>query len=140
MIADRPQTLGVNRGFTFVETLAALALLAVLVPVALQGVRVASRIGEVADRKREAAMLAEQRLLEAIVIDQWRQGRVSGDFGDDWPDYSWTLDIEDWRDDIMRMVTLQVFFTVQGEEYSVGLSTLAPKDQPVESSGEEESA
>ena len=52
--------------FTLAEVLAALLFMAIVIPVAMQGLRISSRAGELADRKREVS----DRDLEAIVSEQ----------------------------------------------------------------------
>src|SRR5438128_966804 len=46
--------------FTLAEVLASLVFMAILIPVALEGLHIASRAGEVAARKSEAALVAER--------------------------------------------------------------------------------
>src|SRR2546426_12213557 len=58
-------------GFTLAEVLAALVFMAILIPVALEGLSIASRAGEVAVRKRDAALVAERILNENIVTTNW---------------------------------------------------------------------
>jgi hypothetical protein len=119
------------RGFTFAEILAAMLFMAIVVPVTVQGVMIANRAGVVSQRKRQAAELAERCLSEQIVTELWRdKTKQDGDFGDDWPDFKWTMTSEAWdQDDTMQTVTVEVTFKVQGQEYRVALSTLAPTEQ-----------
>ncbi len=60
-----------SSGFTLAEVLAALVFMAIVIPVALQGLSIASRAGEVAARKSEAALVAERILNENIVTTNW---------------------------------------------------------------------
>ena len=53
-------------GFTLAEVLAALVFMAIVIPVALSGLSVASRAGEVSVRKAEAALVAERVLNENV--------------------------------------------------------------------------
>src|SRR6266851_3420719 len=77
--------------FTLVEMLAAMLFMAIVIPVALQGLRIASRAGAVAARKGVAVQLAESKLNELIVIGQWHNSGQSGLCGPQWPGYQWTL-------------------------------------------------
>ena len=119
-----------TRGFTLAETLAAMVFVAILVPVAIEGVQIASRAGVVADRKRVAAQLADRLLSEMAVTEDWRYGNDEGDFEEDAPGgYRWVLETGAWEKDTMRTLSVEVFFIVQGREYSVRLSTLAEETE-----------
>ena len=50
------------QAFTLAEILAALVFMAILIPVAMEGLSVASRVGVTAARKTEAALVAERVL------------------------------------------------------------------------------
>jgi type II secretory pathway pseudopilin PulG len=117
-----------SRGFTFVEVLAAMLFMAILVPIIVQGLVIANRAGVVAERKRIASQLADRMLADMMITGDWRNGEQEGDFGEEWPDYSFILETQAWDLDTMRMVTLQVLYHVQGKEYTVSLSTLAPEE------------
>src|SRR6266853_4381519 len=65
-------------GFTLVEMLAAMLFMAIVIPVALQSLRIASRAGAVAGRKGVAVQLAESKLNELIVTCQWHSSGQGG--------------------------------------------------------------
>jgi len=112
-------------GFTFAELLAAMLLVAIVVPVAIQGLTLANRAGILANRKRIAGELADNLLNEWVVTDAWRDGLASGEFGEEWPGYRWVFEENDWEeDDALRLITVRVFFVVQEKEYNASLTTL----------------
>jgi len=113
-----------NRGFTFVETLAAMLFMAIVIPVAVRGVMLANRAGIVAERTRVAAQLADSLLSETVVTEGWRDGDQEGDFGEEWSGYRWVLKDGAWDEDTMRVISVEVLFEVQDAEYAVRLSTL----------------
>jgi len=115
---------GVN-AFTLAEVLAALLFMAIVIPVALQAMRVASRAGVLAERKREAARVAEKILNESIVTTNWNRSALSGTIQEADREYRWQLRNESWSESNMRLLSVQVDFPVQGEDYSVKMSTLA---------------
>ena len=117
------------RAFTFVELLAAMVFMAIVIPAAIQGLIIANRAGVVAAHKREAAQLADRLLTEIVVTDEWQTTQRTGDFGDEWPGYRWVVDDVAWEEDSMRLLTVEVFFEAQGQEYSVRLSTLVAEEQ-----------
>lgn len=114
-------------GFTLAEVLAAMMIMAIVLPVLVEGAALANRVGTIAQRERKAAMLAESKLNELAVTEEWRDGDSSGDFGPGAPEYTWRLTTDAWDEDTMRMLTLEVSFLVQGEEYTTSVSTLVPE-------------
>lgn len=114
-----------DRGFTLTEALAALMLMVIVTPVMFQGMTVANRVGIVAVRQREAVELADRLLTEMVLTDDWRDNEQNGDFGEEWTGYRWVLRDDGWDEDTMRVVTVEVFYKVQGRERSVALTTLA---------------
>ena len=113
------------KAFTLAEVLAALLFMAIVIPVALQAMRVASRAGVLAERKREAARVAEKILNESIVTTNWNKSALSGTVQEADREYRWQLRNESWSESNMRLLSVQVDFPVQGEDYSVKMSTLA---------------
>ena len=82
--------------FTLAEVLAALLFMAIVIPVAMQGLRISSRAGELADRKREAARVAERVLNESIVTTNWNKSATSGTVQEGDREYRWSLRTESW--------------------------------------------
>jgi type II secretory pathway pseudopilin PulG len=115
---------GSQDGFTLAEVLAAMLFMAIVIPVAMGGLRIASRAGAVAGRKSVAVQLADSKLNELIVTSQWRNTGQGGTFGDQWPGYRWTVKNELWSAGAMRLITVEVTYPAQNQDYSVRLSTL----------------
>jgi type II secretory pathway pseudopilin PulG len=115
--------------FTLAEVLAALLFMAIVIPVALQGLRIASRAGEIAERKREAARVAERILNESIVTTNWNKSALTGTAYEADREYNWSLRTESWTEattaTAMQLLTVNVDYPVQGEKYTVEMSTLA---------------
>ena len=111
--------------FTLAEVLAALLFMAIVIPVALQGLRIASRAGEVAERKSQAARVAERILNENIVTTNWTQAIQSGSVDEGGRHYTWALHNDPWNQDNMQVLSVEVTYQVQNVPYSVRLSTLA---------------
>lgn len=119
-----------RRGFTLAEVLAALVFMAIVIPVALQGLRIASRAGSVAERKAVAARLAERKLNELIVTRQWQSSAAKGTMQEGWQTYDWELESASWAEDgAMRQLTVKVTVPVQGQDYDVRISTLVDATQ-----------
>jgi prepilin-type N-terminal cleavage/methylation domain-containing protein len=69
--SERPVVDAPRAGFTLIEVLAAMVFMAIVIPVAVNGVRVANRAGVVAQRKDLAARIAKRLLNEAVLARQW---------------------------------------------------------------------
>jgi type II secretory pathway pseudopilin PulG len=141
-------------GFTLVEVLAALLFMAIVIPVAVQGLQIASRAGEVAQRKVEAARGAERFLNANIVTTNWTQSSQSGTALEGTREFRWTLLNQPWSQNMtnqipvettaggqltsgqpqvsavatsqttMNLLSVEVVYVVQNRDYSVRLSTL----------------
>lgn len=125
----------VAAGFTLAEVLAALLFLAIVIPVALEGMHVASRAGSVAARKSDAARVAERLLNENLVTTNWNNGGAqSGTVVEGIRQFRWTLHNEAWNLDpnlsTMRLVSVEVWYAAQGQDYSLRLSTLVDSAPP----------
>ncbi|MBN1903321.1 type II secretion system protein [Candidatus Sumerlaeota bacterium] len=124
-----------QRGFTFVEILAAMLFMAIIIPVVIHGMTIANRAGIAAERKRLAAEMADRKLTEILLEESWRDGDQEGTFeetdenGGSYSLYRWSLETNAWEEDAMRLVTTHVFYKVQDREYSVSLSALAPEEE-----------
>lgn len=122
-----PSPSGVRRwtaAFTLAEALAALAFLAIVIPVAVQALHMASLAGVVAQRKVAAARFADRWLNELMVTGQWKQGSNSGTTQEGNQNYRWQLRTDAWEKDALKRLTLSVNYTAQGQEYEVRLTTL----------------
>lgn len=113
-----------TRAFTLAEVLAAMAFLAILIPVVVECLNIASRASEVSERKSQAARIAANMLNESVVTTNWSQSSQSGTVEDGTRQYEWTIQNAPWNQDPMRLLTVDVKYSVQGKDYSVQLSTL----------------
>lgn len=113
--------------FTLAEVLAALLFMAIVIPVAVEGLHIASLAGAVAARKGQAARIALQVLNDNIVSTNWTQ-TLQGTTTEDERPFRWTLTSEPWTQDPSQSVILQlsvlVTYNVRGRDYSVKMSTL----------------
>jgi len=125
---------GPAAAFTLAEVLAALLFMAIVIPAAIEGMRIASRAGTVAERKGEAARVAERLLVENLITTNWNQSSQSGTVTEGRRQFSWTLRSDPWTQDpnqsVIRQLSIEVTFTAQNQPYSVRLSTLVDSSQP----------
>lgn len=147
------QTAAITRprpsGFTLVEVLVALTLMAIVIPVALQGLHLASLAGEVSQRKAIAAQIAERVLNEAIVTGQSASGQSGVEKAGPY-EFRWSVLSAGWTPpaattassstpnsvnpnainaSTMQQVSVVVTFSAQGQNHTFRLSTLVNPSQ-----------
>lgn len=124
-IASRSRQRCPEDGFTLAEVLAALAFMAIVIPVAVDGLRIASAAGELAVHKAEAARVAERELNEiAVATATGGNTPQSGTDHEGGHDYQWKLQSELWPQDSMQLLTMEVTYTSRDRAYATRLSTL----------------
>lgn len=111
-------------GFTFIELLATMVLIALIMPVAMHGIALCTRLAGQSERQLEAAGLAKTMLTELVATKDWQSGDQRGDFGTDWPDYEWSATVTDWTDSTVRQLDVTVYWVAQGADREFTLSTL----------------
>ena len=84
---------------------------------------------ETAARKGEAALVAERVLNESLVTTNWNGSGQSGIVRQGPREFSWEMRNEPWTQDpnqnTMRLVTVQVKYSIQGRDRTFTLTTLA---------------
>lgn len=122
-----------DNAFTLAEVLAALLFMAIVVPVAMEGLHIASLAGAVAQRKGQAARIAEQVLNESLVTTNWNQSLQTGTTVEGQREFRWTLRSDPWTQDpsqnAMQQLSVEVIFTAQNRPYTVRLTTLVDTSQ-----------
>jgi type II secretory pathway component PulJ len=125
--------MGRMAAFTLAEVLAALVFMAIVIPVALEAMHIASRAGTVAARKGEAARVAQRLLAETLVTTNWSQAVQGGTLTEGQRQFAWTLHSDPWNQDpnqnVIRQLSVEVKFTAQNQDYSVRMSTLVDTSQ-----------
>jgi hypothetical protein len=117
-----------RQAFTLAEVVAALLFMAIVIPVAVEGLRIASAAGEMGLRKADAARVAERLLAESLITSNWSQAMQNGTVYEADREYRWRLRNENWSEDAMQLLSLEVTYSVQGQDRVVTLSTLAPSN------------
>ena len=113
-----------RRGFTLVEVLAALAFMSIVIPVAVEGLRLASAAGQLGERRTVAALVAERVLNEVLLSETGKASTQSGVIREGVHDYRWSTRWETWPEGAMSQLTVEVLFRLQGRDYDVELTTL----------------
>ena len=114
--------------FTLIEVLAAMLLIGIVMPVVMQGITAATRAGSGARHRTEAATLADAKLAELTATNAWDGGTLSGDFGSDWPTYSWQATVAPWAGDVnavgLQQLDVKVSWHDAGQTPSVTVTSL----------------
>ena len=113
-------------GFTLVEILATFVLIAIILPVAMNGISMAAKLAIQAKRRVEAASLAQGILNNQILSGDYEDGDQEGEVPGDNFAYSWRLEVLDWEaEGSMQQLDLSVTWENSGgDENRVALSTL----------------
>jgi prepilin-type N-terminal cleavage/methylation domain-containing protein len=112
-------------GFTLAEVLAALVLLAIVIPVAVEGLRVANQAAQLSQRKVVAARIGEGVLNEWLANTQQVSIAQRGTVEEAGIQYAYNVRSESWTEDsLLQTLTVYVEFPVQGRDCEVRMSTL----------------
>jgi general secretion pathway protein I len=119
-----------QRGFTLVEVLATMLMMAIVLPAAMEGISLATRAADDAHRRTEAAGLAQAKLADLVAEGSWQGGVLAGDFSaQGWPDYHWQAAVNPWSLDTtevgLQEIDVTVTWSARGRAESIMLSTLA---------------
>ena len=120
---------GRGRAFTIVEVLATLTLTAIVLPPVVHGILLCLAAAEHAGQQARAASLAQGVLAEIVTARDFQNAQMTGDFGQDVPEYTWAAHVGDWQDQRLAQLDVSVMWTRRGREYSVTLSTLVHLEQ-----------
>ena len=112
------------QAFFLVELLATLVLCAVVLPVALEGISLATKTASLTKNKILAASLAENKLNELLHTEGWRDGDQQGDFDPDYPQFHWQAQTADWQGTVVQQVSVEVSWEQFGHQRSVQILTL----------------
>ena len=124
----RPSTIRENAGFTLMEVVVALSVVAIAL---LAIYRMHTQTLHMDARGRfdtVAAMLARQKLAEMETIDPAELIGDSGDFGSDHPGYAWRIETESISSDVLRedgpvLRKIRLTVSLNGDEALFHLTT-----------------
>jgi prepilin-type N-terminal cleavage/methylation domain-containing protein len=113
-----------GKGFTLIEILATLALVAIVLPVAMSALTLAMNTALASRQRTEATALARSKMADLVAAGQWQDARQAGDFAPEQPDYAWSATVSDWEGTYLRQMDVEVDWQHRGETCRVMLSTL----------------
>lgn len=116
-------------GMTLIETLIAIVVVALVLPVAIAGVTRAVQSAEQVRRMDTARRLAETRLARLAADGSWQSAASSGDFdprqdGEDAAGFRWQLATATWRDPVVRSLALTVSWGPAANPRAVTVETM----------------
>lgn len=126
MRQTRPQSRSRHRtGFTLVEVLVTMVMMAIVLPVVMRGISLATNAASLAKHQAEAAQLGEQLLNEMSLVltngEPFAFG-TSGEFAE--TIYKWQLEQADDTETGITTVMLHVMWSERGTARSLALSTM----------------
>jgi type II secretion system protein I len=130
---------GHSGGFTLLEVLTALAILAVVLSVAMSGIGVATQLAGITRQRDIASNLAQTKLNELVATGNWNNGASGGQFSTD-PHYSWedstqTVSETDLPDVGLTQLSVTVDWRSLGREHHITLTTLVYTSPPSTTDG-----
>ena len=112
-----------KKGFTLIEIMIALSVLSIALVVLLglrnQGIALAARSRQVID----ATLLARQKVTEISAEGFPELGEQSGDFGANFPQYTWRQHVVQTPFNIVRELLLEVVWKEDHREMTVNVTT-----------------
>lgn len=111
-------------GFTLMEILAALLLIGLVLPAVMKGVTIAHILTSDSTRRYEAINLAELKLDEILLEEEWDNSSASGTFDDEFNQYQWIMEASGRSVAGLKQIDLSVFWQQRGRQRQVTLSTL----------------
>lgn len=112
-----------KKGFTLIEVMIALSILSIALVVLLglrnQGITLAARSRHII----EATLLARQKVTEVSAEGFPELGEKKGDFGIDFPQYTWRQDVVQTPFNVVREIMLEVLWKENNREISLAVTT-----------------
>jgi prepilin-type N-terminal cleavage/methylation domain-containing protein len=113
-----------RRGFTLIEVLTTMVVMAIILPVAMHGISVSLQAAEIAKRTAVATTLADGKLNDlASATQSVSAGTTSGDFMPDFPGYQWQATTTSLSLGLLQ-IDVQVSWTARDGPRKLSVSTL----------------
>jgi hypothetical protein len=106
------------------EVLITILMIALIIPIAMKGISIATSVSSDSKRKLEATILAENRMAEILIGKEWHNNSESGNFSNEYSQYRWQMNTSDWGEDRLKQIALKVSWEQHGREKNVTLYTL----------------
>ncbi len=120
-------------GFTLLEVMVAVAILAVALTAILRLQGQSAGMCARAKFDTTAPLLANKKMAEFMTADEDELVSGSGDFGEDYPEYTWRAEVEEVESEVLeesasllRKISLAVIWGEDAHSYRVQSYRLAP--------------
>ena len=97
-----------SSGFTLLEVMLAMAILAIALVAVFQSQSQSISMTGQARFATTASLLAQSKMAEVETMDPREINADSGDFGDDFPDYSWKVDLTETQAENVKKIEVTV--------------------------------
>lgn len=131
----RSRRAGRRRGFTLLEVIVSLAVMGVGLVAVLEAFSAGLRLSLQDEFLTTATFLAAGKMEEVMKETYITPGTDEGDFGDEFPDFTWTVEIADSRIEELELVTVVVYWDVANRSDQLMLTTALPYNEPTEEGG-----
>jgi prepilin-type N-terminal cleavage/methylation domain-containing protein len=130
-----------RNAFTLIEVLATLLLIAIVLPCIMHGYTLSTLAATISRHRTEAGALAESKLNELIGTNQWQTAQ-QGDFNPDWPDYTWSSEVNPWGQgqgvqgaNVVQQLDVHVTWKLATGDQTVTVSSLVYQSANATTSG-----
>jgi len=111
-------------GFTLLEILVAISIISVALIAVFRLYAQTISMNHQLAFNTQAPFLAQQKINQLMMLPAEEMGDESGDFGDDFPGYSWVVTVEDVAlesldSQILKQINIQVYLPESGQTYNL---------------------
>ncbi|HJN16213.1 MAG TPA: type II secretion system protein [Armatimonadota bacterium] len=122
-------------GFTLLEVIVSLAIMGVGIVAVIEAYGAAMRLSLQDEFLTTATFLASGKMEEVIKETYITAGQDEGDFGEEFPDFTWSVEIADSEIEGLELVTVTVYWSVATLDDYLVLSTALRENDPNAAAG-----
>ena len=113
-----------HSGFTLLEILVALSIISIALIAVFRLYAQTISMNHQLAFNTQAPYLAQQKMNQLMTMPAEEMGDESGDFGEDFPGYSWAVTVEDMaleslESQILKQINIQVTIPESGQTYNL---------------------
>ncbi|MGQ9729677.1 MAG: type IV pilus modification PilV family protein [Candidatus Zipacnadales bacterium] len=132
---DKGGQLRSQGGFTLLEAIVSLAIMGLGLVAVLEAYTASMRLSLQDEYLTTATFLASSKMEEVLKERYFTAGTDKGNFGEDFEDFTWTVEIADSEIEGLEVITVTVHWTVANREDELTLTTARPFSRPEEETG-----
>ncbi len=123
-------------GFTLLEVVVSLAIMGVGLVAVIEAYGAAMRLSLQDEYLTTATFLARGKMEEVIKEPYITAGQDDGDFGADFEEFTWAVEIADSDIEGLEIVTVTVYWMVAARDDYLVLTTALPENDPMAEGGD----